>query len=66
MPCFKEGDKVRVKGQPSFSYRGKVGTIICSHIYGLAITYDVTFDKIDSYKSAIKQFFEYDLERITC
>lgn len=64
MPGFKEGDKVRVKGQPSSSFCGKVGTIVRSQVYGLAVTYDVTFDKSASCQSPVNKFFEYDLERI--
>ena len=64
MPGFKEGDKVKIKGQPSSSFCGKVGTVVRSQVYGLAITYDVTFDKSVSHLSPVNKFFEYDLERL--
>ena len=63
MPGFKEGDKVRVKGQPSSPFHGKTGTILRSYVYGLAIVYEVSFEQFLRHLSPATKFFEYDLER---
>ena len=65
MPDFKEGTKVRVKGQPSSPFYGRVGTVVRSHIYGLATVYEVTFDKFLVHVSPANRFFEYDLELVS-
>lgn len=62
MPSFKEGDKVRVKVQVSSPLYGKVGTVLRSSVYGLAFTYEVTFDQCVTHLSPANKFFEYDLE----
>ena len=62
MPGFKEGDKVRVKVRPSSPLYGKVGVVLRSSVYGLAITYEVTFDQFVTHFSPANRFFEYDLE----
>lgn len=61
---FKEGNKVRVKGQPSSPFCGKVGTVVRSHIYGLAAVYEVAFDQFLVHLSPANRFFEYDLELV--
>ncbi len=62
MSIFKEGDKVRVKGQPSSSFNGKIGVVVRSSVYGLAVIYEVTFDQFMAHISPANKFFEYDLE----
>ena len=62
MLCLKEGDKVRVKGQPSSPFYGKTGTVLRSYIYGLAIVYEVSFEHFLRHLSPTNKFFEHDLE----
>lgn len=63
MPGFKQGDKVRVKGQPSSPFYGRIGVVVRSSVYGLAIMYEVAFDQFMAHISPANRFFEYDLER---
>jgi len=62
MPAFKEGDRVRVKAQPSSPFYGKTGVVVRSTFYGLATSYEVAFDQLIAHISPANKFFEYDLE----
>ncbi len=62
MPGFKQGDKIRVKGQSSSPFHGRIGTVVRSYIYGLALVYEVTFDQLPIHMSRANKFFAYDLE----
>jgi hypothetical protein len=62
MPSFKEGDRVRVKRQPSSLLHGKTGTVLRAYNYGLAIVYEVSFEKFLRHLSPAAKFYEYDLE----
>ncbi|MFC1924708.1 hypothetical protein ACFLXA_05040 [Chloroflexota bacterium] len=64
MNDFREGNKVRVKGQPASPFHGKVGTIVRSHIYGLAPVYEVAFDQFINHLSPANRFLEFDLELV--
>jgi len=64
MPGFKEGDKVRVKRQPSSMLHGKTGTVLHAYNHGLAIVYEVSFEKFLRHLSPAAKFYEYDLELI--
>lgn len=67
MQGFKKGDKVRVKEQHSSPFRGKIGTVVRTYVYGLAIIYEVSFNQFLTHLSPASRsyrFAEYDLEPV--
>ena len=64
MMGFRLGDKVKVREQSSSPLRGQIGTVVQTHVYGLAVVYEVSFDHRQTRLSPGNKFFEYDLEPI--
>jgi ribosomal protein L21E len=46
-----------VKGQPFSPFHGKIGVVVRSSAYGLAVIYEVAFEQFMAHISSANKFF---------
>jgi len=62
MSSFRTGEKVKVREQAS-RFHGRTGTVLRTHVRGLAVIYEISFDQTQpSFLSSDNRFLEYELE----